>query len=80
MTDGYRSFMVNTFQNGRIGWYDPGQVRIGYFADSSFQMFGPQDEATFSSIRSSSSPVSYYNEIYQLSIDGQEVSPVRPGM
>ncbi len=80
MTDGYRSFMVNIFKNGDIGWYDPGEVRIGYYADSSFQMFGPQDEVSFFKIQSNSSSVPYYSEIYQLSIDGQEVVLVKPGM
>ena len=70
--------MVSTFKNQSISWYDS-DVRIGYMGDEAYFSFGPQDNNTFLGLIDNSGSVLYYNEIYQLSIDGARLTLVRPG-
>ena len=77
LTNGKKSFMVSTFRNQSISWYNS-NVRIGYLADKTHFSFGPLDNPTFLSLLDIGS-VMYYNEIYQLSIDDARLIPVQPG-
>ena len=80
LTDGAKSFMVSTFKNQSMSWYNS-DVRIGYMGDTTHSMFGPLDNSTFSSLFIGyHGEVLYYNEIYQLSIDGARLTMVQPGM
>jgi hypothetical protein len=76
LTDGKKSFMVCTFKNQSLDWYDS-DVRIGYMGEQTHSMFGPLDNVTFLSLPYEGT-VPYYNEVYQLSIDGARLSQVRP--
>ena len=69
--------MVCTFKNQSLEWYDS-DVRIGYMGEQTHSMFGPLDNVTFFSLLYEGT-VPYYNEVYQLSIDGARLSQVRPG-
>ena len=77
MTDGVKSFMVSTFKNDSISWYND-FIRIGYMGDFSHFSFGPLDNSTFFELFNGGS-VLYYNEVYQLSIDGAKLTHVQPG-
>ena len=79
ITDGEKSFMVSIFQNQSMSWFDS-DVRMGYMGESSHSQFGPQDNSIFFSLFiNSSGEVPYYNEVYQLSIDGARLRQVQPG-
>ena len=69
--------MICTFKNQSLDWYNT-DVRIGYMGEQTHSMFGPLDSETFSSLFHEGT-VPYYNEVYQLSIDGARLSQVQPG-
>ena len=77
VTDGMKSFMVSTFRGQGISWYDT-EVRIGYMGDQTHFLFGPLDNSSFYSLYNDSL-AKYYNEVYQLSIDGATLTLVQPG-
>ena len=69
--------MVSTFRNQSLDWFDS-DVRIGFMGDLTHSLFGPLNNTLFSSLFSTGLAL-YYNEIYQLSIDGAELTQVQPG-
>lgn len=69
--------MVSIFRNQTISWYNY-DVIVGYMGDLSHFMFGPLDNSTFFGLFNAGS-VLYYNELYQLSIDGATLTLVQPG-
>ena len=69
--------MVSIFRNQSLDWYDS-EVRLGYMGEQTHSLFGPLDNVTFFSLFNTGT-VPYYNEIYQLSIDGAKLKQVQPG-